>query len=65
MEDLSDRFDLINSLERNEVKHIDVESLALNLYQLANPAHQPVARPLVEIQELTLSGGDSNELLAS
>ena len=62
LSNLEDRFDRINSFERYEVKHIDVEALALYLYQAANPFDKPPRKPLITVQELTLSGLGADEL---
>lgn len=62
IENLADKFDLINGLEKNDVKHVDVEALAQFLFSSANPQYSPAPKPHMEIKELTLSGGDLAEL---
>lgn len=61
LENLADKFDLINHFEVTgsaEVRRVNVEALALNMYLRANPG---AARPLISIEELTLSGGSATE----
>lgn len=65
VENLADRFDLINHFEVTgsaEVRRVNLEALAFNLFLRANPG---AARPLIDIEELTLSGGKANEFNAS
>ena len=62
IENLADRFDLINYFEETgsaEVRRISVNEFAMNLFKNANPNYNKEDHgvPSINIEELTLAGG--------
>ena len=62
LENMADRFDLINYFEETgsaDIRRISMYDFAMNLYKSANPNYNLIdhGTPQINIEELTLSGG--------